>query len=142
MSGLSPESHWARRGISRVYLHQGNAGRALAEIDKLTAIPSNNSIRAMALFTLGEEMESLAMTNEMLETSAQEQPFMLATVYAWRGEDDSAFEWLEVAFEQRDTSLANILVFRDLDYLKADPRYRVFLEKLGLLEAWKAMPSE
>jgi len=38
--------------------------------------------------------------------------------------------------------LANILVFRDLDYLKADPRYRVFLEKLGLLEAWKAMPSE
>jgi len=96
----------------------------------------------MALFTLGEEMESLAMTNEMLETSAQEQPFMLATVYAWRGEDDSAFEWLEVAFEQRDTSLANILVFRDLDYLKADPRYRVFLEKLGLLEAWKAMPSE
>jgi len=65
----------------------------------------------------------------------------MATVYAWRGENDLAFKWLEAAFEQRDSSLANILTWREFDSLKADPRYPIFLKKLGLLEAWKAMPK-
>jgi adenylate cyclase len=138
---LRPEASWARRGISRVYLYQGNAERALAEIDKMTAYPSNNSIKAMALFTLGEELESLAITNDLLKTSAQERPYRMASVYAWRGENDLAFEWLEAAFEQHDSSLANILRYREFDNLKADPRHTIFLEKLGLLEAWKAMPK-
>jgi hypothetical protein len=76
---------------------------------KLPAYASNNSVKAMALFTLGEEIESLAITNEFLNTSAQERPLQMAAIYAWRGE--------------------------------ADPRYSIFLEKLGLLEAWKAMPK-
>jgi TolB-like protein/Tfp pilus assembly protein PilF len=138
---LQPEASWAHRGISRVYLYQGNAEGALAEIDKIPAYASNNSIKAMALFTLGEEMESLAITNDLLKTSAQERPYRMATVYAWRGENDLAFKWLEAAFEQRDSGLANILAYREFDSLKADPRYPIFLEKLGLLEAWKAMPK-
>jgi hypothetical protein len=95
----------------------------------------------MALFTLGEELESLAITNDLLKTSAQEQPYRMATVYAWRGENDLAFEWLEAAFKQRDSGLANILAYREFGSLKADPRYPIFLEKLGLLEAFKAMPK-
>lgn len=138
---LRPEVSWPRRGIGRVYLHQGNAERALAEINKIPSNPTNNSIKAMALFTLGKEAESLAITNEFLNTTAQDRPFQMAALYAWRGEIDSALQWLETAFEQRDSGLSNILIWREFNSLKADPRFPVFLEKPGLLEAWKTMPK-
>lgn len=63
-------------------------------------------------------------------------------IYAWRGENDSAFESLELAFEQHHNGLANILLNDALTRLGSDPRYPIFLEKLGLLEAWKGMPPE
>ena len=63
-------------------------------------------------------------------------------IYAWRGENDSAFESLEFALEQHHSGLANILINDPLKHLEDDPRYTVFLKKLGLLEAWKAMPPE
>ncbi len=138
---LRPGQGWARRGISRVYLYQGNAERALDEINEMPAYPSNNSVKAMALFTLGEEFKSLAITNDFLKTTAQNQPYRMATIYAWRGENDPAFEWLGVAFEQRDSQLDGILTWREFDKLKTDPRFPIFLQKLGLLEAWKAMPK-
>jgi len=36
--------------------------------------------------------------------------------------------------------LANILLNGAIHHLESDPRYPVFLEKLGLPEAWKALP--
>ena len=63
-------------------------------------------------------------------------------MYAWRGENDEAFEWLEMALEQHDSDLSYILMNNALFRLKDDPRFPIFLEKMGLREAWEAMPSE
>ena len=38
--------------------------------------------------------------------------------------------------------MANILLRVAFHHLESDPRYPVFLEKLGLLEAWRAMPRD
>ena len=65
-----------------------------------------------------------------------------AVLYAWRGENDEAFEWLEMALEQRDSSLSYILMHSVWAGLKDDPRYPIFLDKMGLREAWEAMPPE
>jgi tetratricopeptide (TPR) repeat protein len=139
---LNPETYWAQRGIIQTYLQQGKPERALAEIDQLPDHPSLHPLKAKIYFTLGKEMESLAMTNEYLKTSAQDRPMSMASIYAWRGENDSAFQWLETAYEQRDSGLSNILLWEDYTILETDPRYPVFLEKMGLLEAWKAMPPK
>ena len=139
---INPKYPEVRLNIAMTYLHQGNPERALAEMDKLSVSPRLQSLKASALFTLGEEMESQAIISKLLETSAEKYPMRMAIIYAWRGENDSAFEWLEVAFEQRDAGLSYILWSFALARLKSDPRYPIFLEKLGLLEAWKAMPPE
>ena len=55
-------------------------------------------------------------------------------MHAYRGEADSAFEWLERAYEQRDGGLADIKSDRFLRVLADDPRYKVFLRKLKLPE--------
>ena len=139
---LYPENSFALLGIAETYLRQGDPERALAEINKLPYSHRLNSLKAETLFIMGQEKESRALTSEFLSTPAQENPFPKAVIYAWRGENDSAFESLELAFEQHQTGLASILRIDAFHHLEDDPRYPVFLEKLGLLEAWKAMPSE
>jgi len=139
---LNPEHPWAHRGIANTYLDHGNPELALTEINKLSSVSRKYlSIKAEVLFTLGGEVKSQAMTNEYLETTAQNDPLGMAVIYAWRGENDSAFKWLEEAFEQRTRSLSNILWNTDIAPLESDPRYPAFLDKLGLLEYWEAMPT-
>jgi adenylate cyclase len=139
---LVPEDTWIRTFIAETYLRMGNPDRALLEISELPYSDSLNTLKAEALFTLGQEEESRALTSEFLNTPAEVGPYAKAGIYAWRGENDSAFESLEVAFEQHHSSLANILLNQAFRHLESDPRYPVFLEKLGLLEAWKAMPRD
>ena len=66
----------------------------------------------------------------------------MASIFSWRGEYDSAFEWLEMAYQQHDDRLVFFLGGLWWRNLKTDPRYEIFLKKLGLLEEWKAMPPE
>jgi TolB-like protein/tetratricopeptide (TPR) repeat protein len=139
---LKPETYWAQRGIIRVYLNQGKPELALTEIDKMSDHPSLHPLRAQIYFSLGNETGSLAITNEYLNTSAQRYPVSMASIYAWRGENDPAFEWLETAYDQRDSGLSNILLWDSFHLLETDPRYQAFLKKMGLLEAWKAMPPD
>ncbi len=139
---LYPENSFALTDIAEIYLRQGNPVRALAEMEKLPYSHRLNSLKAEALFIMGEEEKSRALTSEFLDTSADFGPYTKAQIYAWRGENDDAFKSLEFAFEQHNFGLANILLYEAFHHLEADPRYLIFLEKLGLLGAWKAMPRD
>jgi adenylate cyclase len=58
----------------------------------------------------------------------------VAEAYAWRGEADKAFEWLERAFRQRDEGLRSMKTDQLLDELCSDPRYKSLLRKINLPE--------
>ncbi len=123
------------------YLHKGDPETALMEIEKNPSWPIYAFHKARILSTLGNEMEAKAIINQLLKSSAHLYPTPMAAVYAWRGENDLAFEWLERAFQQEPENLAYFLRRPQFKGLETDLRYPVFLEKLGLLEAWKAMPA-
>ena len=55
-----------------------------------------------------------------------------AEVYAYRGEVDRAFEWLERAYGQRDSGLSQIKGDPHFQWLERDPRYTALLEKMRL----------
>jgi len=59
-------------------------------------------------------------------------PFQTAELYAFRGEIDPAFEWLEIAYDQRDSGLHEMLNDPFLANLADDDRWQPFLEKMGL----------
>ncbi len=50
------------------------------------------------------------------------------------GEVDSAIEWLERAYRQRDPGLSSLKLDPLLANLHDDPRWPVFLEKMGLAD--------
>ncbi|HEY2941871.1 MAG TPA: hypothetical protein VGN09_05515 [Vicinamibacteria bacterium] len=58
--------------------------------------------------------------------------YQIAEAYAFRGETDRAFEWLERAYAQRDGGLLNLKVSPFLAGLRPDPRYAALLKRMRL----------
>ena len=58
--------------------------------------------------------------------------YQVAEVYAWRGEKNKAFEWLQISLDNHDTGLLSLLIDPLMRSLKRDPRYNALLEKIGL----------
>jgi len=59
-------------------------------------------------------------------------PTTFATIYASLGEKEQAFEWLEKAYQARDSSM--FMVDPQLEPLRDDPRFHDLLRRMNLLE--------
>ncbi len=63
----------------------------------------------------------------------QIRSFRIAGDYAWLGEKDKAFEWLEKAFQERDPALINIKSAGERFWdLQSDPRFQDLLRRMSL----------
>ncbi len=136
---INPRHPSLQFDLAMIYLLGGDPETALSELDKNPHYWRFDLGRAKTLSTLGREAEAQAIIKHLLETD--EIPVPMATLFAWRGENDLAFEWFEVAFQQHDASFAFLLRNRWFTKLESDPRYLPLVEKLGLLDAWKTMPK-
>jgi tetratricopeptide (TPR) repeat protein len=59
-------------------------------------------------------------------------PNEVALVYAWLGDADAAFAWLERALEGRESQLVYLAVDPAWEPLHDDPRFEALLHRLGL----------
>jgi hypothetical protein len=89
---------------------------------------------AVVEHTLGHEKESQRALAELIAKHAGEAATKVAQAYAWRGERDKAFEWLERAYQQQDAGLTGIKIDPLPASLRSDPRYKAFLRKMNLPE--------
>ena len=76
--------------------------------------------------------EADAALADLINNNADGAAYQIAEVYAYRGEKDQAFEWLERAHRQRDSGLVGLQVDPFLKNLHPDPRWNAFLHKMGL----------
>ena len=79
----------------------------------------------------GRPAESDRMLASLVEKYADDASYQIAEVHAVRGEVDTAFEWLERAYRQKDGGLAGMKMNRHFQALKSDPRWGSFLLKVG-----------
>ncbi len=89
---------------------------------------------AIVYFALGRRADSDAALARLLREYSDVGAFGIAEVYAYRGEFDQAFKWLERAYTQRDSSLYLIKGDPLLQRLEGDARYKAFLRKMNLPE--------
>ena len=128
--------------LAGTYLLKGDAETALIEINKDPSFFWQAFMKVRILSTLGREAEAQVMIKQLLEGPADQAPLAMAATYAWRGENDLVFEWFEKARLQGTVSFAIFLIDPWFRNLVNDPRYALFVEEIGLLEYWKAMPPE
>jgi hypothetical protein len=86
---------------------------------------------ALAYHALGQVSASDAALTELIKKHEKSWSSTIARVYAFRGEADRAFEWLNKAVAYHDTGVANFPNEPLLSNLHDDPRWLPFLRKLG-----------
>jgi adenylate cyclase len=116
-------------------LHHLGAGNAEAAADHFAALENDLGTwgSALALYDLGKDAESNAAIQSIkAQGDAQAR---IAVAYAYRGEFDMAFEWLERAYEEHDDELMEIRMYAQFDAMSNDPRWTALLEKAGISDA-------
>ena len=129
---LNPQLPAIRQHLGLVHLARADAAAALEEMDQEPEPLWRDQGLALALDAAGRRAEADAALAKLIETHGAGAAFQVAEVYAFRGETERAFEWLERAYELRDPGLAEMKGDPLLARLHGDPRWPAFLAKMGL----------
>ena len=134
----SAVDYW-RIGVA--YLAAGRPEKALQhfeQIDDDSPDIDREFARALALHSLGrtQEFETVLRRNESdyPESSAEG----IARLYAWSGQADEAFFWLEKMVEDQGPESAILVMTELYDPIKPDPRWTDFLERNGAADETSA----
>ena len=129
---LRPGGRAVQVAIGLLLLAQGDAPAALAAMQQVTADGFRQFGVAIVQHALGDAGASDATLQELIEKWAAIGAYQIAAVYAFRGEVDHAFDWLEQAYVNRDSGLPFLLPEPLFANLHDDPRWPAFLDKMGL----------
>jgi TolB-like protein/Tfp pilus assembly protein PilF len=124
---LEPD-HYAS---AMVYQAQGRYREALTQIDAEESSDWRAAGRPIMLDAVGRHQEAAAALQEFA-ASHPAWPYNIATAYAFRGDLDSAFHWLDEAYRIRDSGLLAIKMDFLLAKIRKDPRYTALLKKMKL----------
>ena len=116
------------RDLGRVLMLKGDPEAALEEF-RINESPEGIVV---ALHDLGRQEEFEAAFDELRKNETDEFPDFVAYVYAWIGDIDKAFEYLDKAYEVDRTSLSRIVRYPVYRSLHSDPRWQALLQKLGM----------
>ena len=131
MLSLAPGRAGAHDSIGIALLLKGDGKGALEEIEQETSEVWKMIGLPMAYHALGRKADSDAALAALIAKYEKDGPFNIAYVYAYRGDADKAFAWLDKAVEYGDRGLGEIVTENLFDKIHADPRWLPFLRKLG-----------
>jgi serine/threonine protein kinase/tetratricopeptide (TPR) repeat protein len=129
---LNPGYAGAFSFLGRVYLSEGRPEAALVEVQRETQRVWRIQGLALVNHALGRKKEADAALVELIEGFQNDWAVQIAEAYAFRGEPDRAFEWLDRAFVQHEPGLLWVKTSSSFRSLKSDPRYAAFLNRMGL----------
>jgi len=118
--------------MALVYLGLGKKDEALQEIEKEPDPFWKLYRKCMVVYAMGNTTETDVLLKQLVEDWGHDSWPNIASVYAFRGERDEAFKWLDKAYENRDGSVLEILNYPEMENLWGDPRWNAFLDKLRL----------
>jgi len=131
---IQPESPIPLAYLGLLQLIEGNATEALATFRQVSDEELHLWGVAMTEHTLGHAKESQQALDQFIANGGQARAYGIAEIYAWRGEKDKAFEWLDRAYQQRNSDLYDFRNDATLASLRGDPRFAAMLRKMNLPE--------
>ena len=129
---LSPSFIAGHEGIGETLLQKGKAKLALAEMQQESLDGFRLVGLAMAHHALGQHVESDAAIEKLIKKYTKEFTFNIAYIFAFRGEADRAFEWLDKTAEYRDLYFSAVAIYPMFTNIHSDPRWLPFLRKHGM----------
>ena len=131
---INPDFSLAHTTLALVELHDGRLDQALAETREIREHDWQLYATTMVQYALHHTEQSQQALDELINTQASEMAYQIAEIYAWRGDKDQAFAWLDRAFVQHDGGLIYLKIDVLMASLRTDPRYRALRLKMNLPE--------
>jgi TolB-like protein len=129
---LQPQRPGVHTFLGNIYLVHSKPEEALAETQRELEPIWRGFGLALAYHAAGKKKEADTALADYIDKHQNEMAFQIAEIYAYRGETDRAFEWLERAYKQRDGGLSELKGDPLLRSLERDPRHQAFLKKMKL----------
>jgi serine/threonine protein kinase/tetratricopeptide (TPR) repeat protein len=135
---LNPKFFVTHLLMGQVYLLLGRLAEAVASCTKATELSQRNPRTlgwlGYAFSVSGQYQEALALEKELTNRSETEYipPTSFAYLYIGLGQNEKAFEWLEIAYHQRDVWLHFIYVDSAFDSVRSDRQFQDLLRRLAL----------
>jgi TolB-like protein/Tfp pilus assembly protein PilF len=128
---LNPEDWGTHTRLAIIMLKQDRLEEAWSEL-MLEVDPIQQEFgRILALPALDRQDEAQQRLDAYIQEHQSWAAFSIAQMYAFHGESDSAFDWLNRAFDQRDGLMSLVKADILLVSLHDDPRWPGMLEKMG-----------
>jgi tetratricopeptide (TPR) repeat protein len=128
---LSPNRGGAHAQLGTALMQKGDAPAALAEIEQEKTEAWRMVGLPMAYCALGRRADADAALNAVIAKHEKDWAYNIAYVYAFCGDADKAFEWLDKAVAYQDPGLGQIVTENLFDKIHSDPRWLPFLRKIG-----------
>jgi adenylate cyclase len=94
-------------------------------------------VSVLVLVDLGREQNARNLIQRLIDEDGNVMAYQIAEIFALLNESDKSFEWLERAYLQKDSGISQVSFDPFLVSLHTDPRWEVFLLKVGMLDYWK-----
>ncbi|HEX8280243.1 MAG TPA: hypothetical protein VF551_02605 [Chthoniobacterales bacterium] len=129
---LQPSASQLHAALSRILMERGEADAALAEAKLEPAGIYERMAIALAETARGDQAAADAALGQLIREHSADNPWRIAVVYAYRGEGEKMFEWLERAYAIRDPRMINTATHPYFDRYRADPRMVAICDKVRL----------
>ncbi len=117
--------------IAKTQLLNGQAELALPIFEQMDDNSQKFHVMAMALYSLNRQSEYEVALARIRELTTDETLSEVAQVYAWTGDFDAAFDWLDRGIEGDTFSVIREYASPFFSNLHADPRWQNVLERIG-----------
>lgn len=128
---LSPDYGGGQLFLSLALLHLGKTEDALAELAKEKV--DGYRLRGLAIVNhaLGRSTDSNSALQYLIALGEADWAVSIAEVFAYRGETEAAFEWIDRAVSLGHSELLEMHVNPMFRHLHGDPRWQSVLVRLG-----------
>jgi tetratricopeptide (TPR) repeat protein len=129
---VNPEQAGAGVWLGILFLLEKQPAAALAAFERSTSETLRLAGAAVAHHDLDQPRDSQQALDTLIAKYSHSGAFQLGQVYAWRGDPDRAFQWLQRAYAQGDGGLLYLKIDPLLRSLRGDSRYVALLKKMNL----------
>ncbi len=131
---VHPESVFAKWALANTLMTMKRYDEAIAtHLSRKVPRPDMNFTLGLTYGLAGRKAEAQKVLEFLLEKRKSQYipPSEIAVIYAGLGERDTAFDWLERAYEERDFLINEIGADPLFDVFRGDPRFEDLLRKMN-----------
>lgn len=136
---IDPNHSSLRSKLAEAYLQKGIYETAVNEMQEAVSLSGRSTERLAGLGRIyaaaGRSSQAREILDELYQLSKEKyvSPYCVAMVYAALAENDTAFAWLEQAYEERNPNLIELNTEPAFDGLRPDTRYGNLAQRIGLI---------